>query len=154
MSELGDLIEDFDPGDLFPQRVLEVDGLVEVEVGAILGPGAYALLRDSEVVYVGKAKVLVQRIYAHKNALRRAKEGKSQLPGTKVVRFNGVRVYPCALTDIDAVEQALIRKHCPRYNERHRPKPGTKMTLQQVGFDFTRLGVTQVEATPIFRRRF
>ena len=153
MSELGELLEEFDPGDAFPLRVIEVDGIEEVTVSSILQPGAYALLRNGEVVYVGKAKVLLQRLYAHFNSMKRLREGKPALPGTKQVAFNGIRVYPCAITDIDALEQGLIRKHCPRYNEKHRPKPGTKMTLEQVGFDFARLGIATVVATPVFRRR-
>lgn len=154
MGDVGELLEEWDAGDSFPLRTIcEVESQEEVEGTAILQAGVYALCRGEEVVYVGKAKILLTRIYAHFNAMDRAKWGKKPLRGTKGVVFNRIRLFPCDEADLDALERALISRFCPRYNDRMRPKVGTKMTLEQVGFDITRLGVTNVVATPMFRRR-
>ena len=152
MSEIGDLLEEWDDGELPPAMRTLCEIGERVDVSALLGPGCYALCRGETVIYVGKAKVLITRIYAHFNAMARTRRGKKPLPGTKGVLFNAVKVFPCKLVDIDAAERALIGQYRPRYNDRHVPPPKEKLTLQQVGFDFTRIGLGPVKTTPIWRR--
>lgn len=152
MSDIGELIEEWDTGEEFPLHFLS-SIVEEVDASAMLGPGVYALCRSGKVLYVGKAKLLVQRIYTHHNAMDRFRRGKKPLRGTKGIVFNELRIFPCKAIDLDLLEQKLIRKFCPRYNERICPKPGERMTLEQIGFDLTKLGVTLVQATPVFRRR-
>lgn len=154
-SEVGELLEEFED---FEEGFISGPSTPASEFlscPAMLGPGVYALLRGDTIIYVGKAKVLLQRLYAHWNMADRIRRGKvvSDKTNVKSVIFTGFQVYPCLASDLDRVEREMIARHRPRYN--HRLVPKGKSTLSQVGFDYTRLGVTLVQATPVFvRRRF
>ena len=92
-----------------------MDGFVDVSL--VLRQGVYILLHQGVVVYVGKAKVMLGRVYSH-----RVKWGsKSRKPVTgsipaKGMLFDQVMIRPCFSTDIDALEAELIARHRPRYN--------------------------------------
>ena len=151
MGNLADFLEEWDDGESpMARAVCEIGA--DVDVSHMLGPGCYALCRAGEVLYVGKAKVLIIRIYAHYNAMARRRKGQKPLPGTKGVAFNSVKIFPCKLVDITIAERALLRRFRPRYNDRHVPPPEEKLTLQQVGFDFTRIGLGPAKVTPLWRR--
>lgn len=154
MSEVEELMDEFevDEGVFVPPPRELVNELVDVP--SLMGPGIYALLRGDVVIYIGKAKVLIQRLYAHWNTADRVRRGKlvSDKNNVKTLVFTGIKVFPCHASDLDKIERQLIARYRPKYN--HRLVPKGKMTLEQCGFDFTRLGITQVEATPVFRRRF
>lgn len=118
----------------------------------LFGPGVYALLFQGEIVYIGKAQVLIQRLYAHWNAMCRLRSGKPQFErGPRGFVFAGVKVLPCPVADLNRIEKQMIARHRPKHNRRLIPEG--KMTLEQVGFDLTRLGVTSIAPTPMYRRR-
>lgn len=141
MGELSELIEEWpDLGDEFNTPAAKAFG--SVEISAILGPGIYALCRGGEIVYIGKAKLLVQRLYNQWNLMQRRKAGRP-LPKTgafsrvKAVVFNGIKVWPCQLSDLDRLEREMIAKHRPKYNILL--VPNGKVSLTAVGFDYTKL---------------
>lgn len=108
---------------------------------AVLGPGVYALFLYGECVYIGKAKRVLHRLYAHKSLWERVRQRKA-LPkggarGVKAIRFNGVGVYSCKEVDLDWIERVMIEKYRPRHNTLL--KPDTKVSLAKAGFDFTPL---------------
>lgn len=122
------------------------------DVRGMFGPGVYALLRDGEVIYVGKAKVLVQRIYNHWNAMCRLRSGKESLTrGPQAFIFSGLKILSCPVYDLDRIEKQMISRFRPKHNTRLVPKG--KMTLEQIGFDITRLCISKVVETPMYRRR-
>mgnify|MGYP001607187402 CR=1 FL=1 len=117
----------------------------------LFGPGVYALTVSGDIVYVGKARVLVQRLYAHWNSMCRLRSGKPAFNrGPKGFVFAGVKILPCPIIDLDRIERQMIARHKPKHNKKLVPEG--KMTLEQIGFDLTRLGF-QVSETPIYRRR-
>lgn len=100
-----------------------------VEVSATLRAGVYVLVHHDEVVYVGKSKVMLGRIYTHRVAWgskRRTRRTDAIPP--KGILFNRVFVHPCRLDEVDALEQSLIAKYHPRYNTQH--KSGMPPELQ------------------------
>lgn len=108
----------------------------------VLGPGVYALFLYGECVYIGKAKRVLHRIYAHKNLWERVRK-REKLPrggplaNIPAIRFNGVGVYPCTEVDLDWVERAMIEKYRPRHNKQMKPKG--QVSLAKAGFDFSAL---------------
>lgn len=124
---------------------------------AVLGPGVYALFLYGECVYIGKAKRVLHRLYAHKNLWERLRQRKTlprsgPLSGVRAIRFNGVGVYPCKEVDLDWVERAMIEKYRPKHNIQL--KPEGQVTLAKAGFDFTALlrDRTQAEQPKLLRR--
>ena len=77
-----------------------------VDVSVILRAGVYLLYRRGRVVYVGKSRRLLHRLYSHRNA-----------------RFDAMKVVAVADELLDATEQALIAYFKPIYNANHKPKP-------------------------------
>ena len=136
MGEVAELLEEWPEFDQIAKAVPVVGTQVVpgfTDVAGLLGPGIYALLRWNEIVYIGKAKVLLTRIYSHKNALERKRKGKS-IPA---IPFSRVVIRPCSASDLDRLEGEMIRKYRPRYNERMVPKPervpGLKIDLVALG---------------------
>jgi excinuclease UvrABC nuclease subunit len=89
-----------------------------VDASVVLRPGVYALVYRGVVVYVGKSKAPLARIYTH-----RAQRGKSQpawLP-IKGITFDEIRVFPCRIEDLDKTEARFIARYRPRYNTQLRP---------------------------------
>ena len=87
------------------------------DVSGLLRGGVYMLLHYGTVVYVGKSKVMLGRIYSHRAAWGR----KSRKPITgnipaRGILFDQILVQPCPADRIDALEAELIRKYSPRYN--------------------------------------
>lgn len=91
------------------------------EVSAMLRGGVYMLLHRGTVVYVGKSKVLLGRIYSHRVAW--GKKSKRQITGNIPARgilFDQIFVQACASDKIDGLEAALIKQYHPRYNTQHK----------------------------------
>ena len=89
------------------------------DVSAILGPGVYALVKRGVVIYVGKSRSVWQRLYAHRSTANRAARGKpipTWLP-LKGFVFDEVWVRPCAFADLDRLEEEMINRYKPRFNE-------------------------------------
>lgn len=124
------------------------------DIDAILGCGVYALFFYRELVYVGKAKRLLHRVYAHRNMWERTRQRK-KLPTSgpfsaiKPIRFNGVGVQLCKEVDLDRIEQAMITKYRPKYNTNL--KPEGRISLEEMGFDFKLL--LKPPAEPRLERR-
>lgn len=152
MGAVGEFLEEFEFGDGVPQPGPRSSARAFASVVGLFGPGIYALTFQGEVVYVGKAQVLIQRLYAHWNSMCRLRSGKPMAErGPKGFVFAGVKILPCPMIDLDRLEKQMIARFRPRHNKRL--VPDGKMTLEQIGFDYARIGVTQVVETPVYRRR-
>lgn len=118
-------------------------------VDPVLGAGVYALLWYEEVVYVGKAKRVLHRLYQHRCHYERARQGRRLPANAKAIRFNAVGVISCKEVDLDWIERAMIEKYRPKYNVRMVPQG--KVSLERAGFDFTPL--LNIAAAPRAARR-
>lgn len=88
------------------------------DISDCLRGGVYVLLRLGEVVYVGKSKAMLVRIYSHRALARKRAPAWIKCRG---VVFDQVLVRPCHPDRVDELEQALIRQYSPRYNIQHNP---------------------------------
>jgi len=132
----------------------KITGLeVFVDLTAILGAGVYALFYAEELVYIGKAKKLLARIYAHRNMLERKRAG---VRGLKAVPFSRVKVYPCKEMDLDRLERELIERYQPKHNSNYiRPRPlAAPLTLNIGGIEIALGGVSIKPSVPNLERRF
>ncbi len=89
-------------------------------VSDVLRGGVYVLVWKGEVVYIGKSKCMVARIYAHRSLHRR--HPGSDVPKwlkVKGIKFDEIHVKPCLLSDVDRVEQEMIRLYKPKFNTYH-----------------------------------
>lgn len=151
MSELGEFLEEWDVWEGANRSPLNVVPSKEFKtMGPVFGPGIYALCRGDTILYIGRATTLIIRIYAHWNSMDRVKRGKEVPKGTKGIIFTSAKVFACPVSELDRVESEMIARFKPKYNLLKQPKG--KCTLEQVGFDYTRLGVTVVAPTPVYRR--
>jgi|SRR5882762_2464450 len=123
------------------QRLLD-QGFEDISV--LLSSGVYALCQGEIVVYIGKASVLVTRIYDHKLNLTRKQQGKALRlngpNGVKVIAFNRVLVCSCSKAEMGELEVQLILRFNPRFNTQHRPTQGTK-SLHELGVSLESLGL-------------
>lgn len=98
-----------------------------IDISAALRGGVYLLKHRGVVVYVGKAKVMLTRIYSHRKVWgdRRQRPANRDLPEwfpIKGIIFDSVSVLPVEAALVDRVEQELIKRYQPRYNIQHKPK--------------------------------
>ena len=147
MGEVEEFLEEWELGDVGMDTPPAGD---HANVTGMFGPGVYALCHGETIVYVGKAVVLIKRLYTHHNTLSRLRKGQQPLKGAKAIYFNQVMIWPCRKGDLDRLEREMIARYRPRRNALL--KPEGKVSLEAVGFDLTRLR-TGVAATPMFRRR-
>lgn len=114
------------------------------DISILLGSGVYALCQGEVVVYIGKASILVTRIYDHKLNLTRKQMGKTlRLNGpnpVRVVPFNRVMVCPCSKGEMSELEMQLILRFNPQFNIQHRPTQGVK-SLHELGVSLESLGL-------------
>jgi len=84
-----------------------------IGVGEILRAGVYALVWRGRVIYIGKSKKMLVRIYSH-----RANKGKARniFTSAKPFSFDDVFIRPCSLEVIDELERDLINLYRPKYN--------------------------------------
>lgn len=123
-----------------------------VDVTAILRCGVYALLREGAVVYVGQSRKMLARVAAHKSNWGR-KSTPSWMPAScRGILFDEVRVLPCRVEDLDAIERAMIDLYKPRYNIRLKSPDFTTvamtLTVGEVSVPFNHR-----PPTPAFERR-
>lgn len=99
------------------------------DISSLLRPAIYILLRDGEVMYVGKSKHPLFRIQSHKNQhlyLKNKKKSIKTVYGKRYVKeipFNEIKLLPCDEDKLDETEIALIKQLNPRYNYIHKPTP-------------------------------
>jgi excinuclease UvrABC nuclease subunit len=103
---------------------MELEGFLNV--GQILRSGVYALVHRREVVYVGRSKTMLVRIYSHRNIAADKRRGKNkEFPSwypIKGIVFDDVWIRPCPTEDLDRVEREMIAKYRPKYNQLLVPK--------------------------------
>ena len=90
-----------------------------VDVGEILCSGVYALVHRRQVVYVGKSKNMLTRIYSHRHVYGDRRGKRKQFPSwypIKGILFDRVWVRPCPLDQMDSLEREMIARYRPRYN--------------------------------------
>jgi excinuclease UvrABC nuclease subunit len=123
-----------------------------LDFSALLGPGIYALVVRGEVIYVGKAKRLLSRIYAHKTNGRRTVSRSTFRD--KPIYFTHIWVCPCKEIDLDRIEREMIHRYRPKENTNLVPKDRT-LTLENSGFNFIVLGVDLRQSQiGVIERRF
>lgn len=93
---------------------MEEDGFYSVT--GLLASGVYALLRRGRVVYIGQSVRLFARLSGYVNAQTRKHQVKFGPHVVRGIAFDEIWIRPCSLEDLDDLEEALIRKHLPRYN--------------------------------------
>ena len=118
---------------------MELQGALDIST--TLRSGVYALCVKGEVVYVGKAKNFLNRLYTHRSqwqAKRRGRTTPSFIP-VKGVLFDEVHVWPCALDVIDSLEREKINLYKPRFNKVHktREKVSIPVTIRVLGKPMT-----------------
>ena len=95
-----------------------------VDASSMLQGGVYILLHRREIVYIGKAKSFLSRIYTHRSTWSRLRKGDklaNWLP-TKGIMFDQFFLRPCRPDLVDALERELIAAHNPKYNTQLRTK--------------------------------
>lgn len=151
-GEVEEFLEEFEFGNVGLVPGAKTGAAVFEDRGGMFSSGVYALTLHGEIIYVGKAKVVIQRIYAHWNAMCRLRSGKPPFErGPQAFVFTGMKLCPCSNYDLDRIEKQMIARYRPKHNTRLVPKG--RVSLEEVGFDFIRFGIANVVETPVYRRR-
>lgn len=132
---------------------MEVHGFIDAS--AMLRGGIYALEYQGKVVYIGKAKSMLVRIYTHRNNARK-RAPPWMPPSAKGIVFDNVWVRPCHPDEVDDLEHALINFYRPRYNIQLKQlgNPRLKVPIEiRSGDAVVQLGGPRPPA-PILERRF
>lgn len=88
-----------------------------VDVSVVLRCGVYLLLHRGTVVYVGKSKLMLGRVYNHRVAWGRSSRKRiTQAIPARGILFDQVLMHPCRLDEIDEIEASYIEQYAPRYN--------------------------------------
>lgn len=98
-----------------------------LDMSKMLESGIYLLSRKGKVVYVGKSKCLLTRIYTHRSFARR--HTPAFLQHAKGIVFDACHVLPAPIHKLDALEQELISHYRPIHNTRHNPQEGDKINI-------------------------
>lgn len=90
-----------------------------IDIGESLKAGIYLLTYKREVVYVGKSKELLRRLYEHRLNYLRFKVGKKGHPYSQAqpILFDGIMIHPCNPHDLDRLERQYIALHQPKHNK-------------------------------------
>jgi|SRR5882672_1590063 len=91
--------------------------------------GVYALVKKGQVVYVGKSKQPLQRIFTHvrnrNKPIGNALYGKVDVGPSvngKGIAFDTVWFLPCMLGQLYTLEVHFIKMFMPKHNDKHNPK--------------------------------
>lgn len=111
---------------------MKLDGFVNVSEA--LKCGVYALVSKGEVVYVGKSKCMLVRIYSHRNARAKSKTLPSWFP-VKGIAFDEIHVQPCHPDRLDQLEFDMINRYKPRFNNllKTQAKIGSPFSIEANG---------------------
>lgn len=93
---------------------MQLEGFTDVS--QILQGGVYALVHRGVVVYVGKSKVMLGRVYSHRVTWGKKSQKAVGLKPIKGILFDAIWIRPCVLDQIDELEYAMINLYKPRYN--------------------------------------
>jgi GIY-YIG catalytic domain len=95
---------------------MELEGFANV--GEVLKSGVYALVYRGAVVYIGKSKVMLTRIYTHRSMYARSRKPLGSLPWlSKGIKFDDVWVRPCPSAKLDQLEYEMINRYKPKHNQ-------------------------------------
>lgn len=100
-----------------------IEGFTEVSLA--LRSGVYVLVHKGVVIYIGKSKSMLGRIYAHRSLWgrkARGQEGPHWLP-IKGILFDQIFVCPCPTDRLDEFEAEMIDLYKPKFNTRLK-RPG------------------------------
>lgn len=129
---------------------LEITGFTNAS--AILQGGVYMLVRKGEIVYIGKAKRMLNRLSAHLSvwAAKKKERIPSFLP-LKGIYYDEVLICPVHPDRIDAEERRLIDIYRPRYNTQLKTSGpiSSEITLLVSGYE---LKLNKEPSEPIRRR--
>lgn len=128
---------------------MELSGFISVS--EVLKSGVYALVHHGVIVYIGKSKTMIARIYTH-----RAQWGKKSMPWLPVkgILFDEVFVRPCPLHLLDSLEYDMINLYKPKFNTqlKHFGKSTAPVELVINGITLT-LNRPPINPHPIIERR-
>ena len=101
---------------------MEIDGFANV--AEILKCGVYLLVRKGQVVYVGRSKSMLSRIYSHRIAWQRVRKGLKPHPflNIKGMLFDEILIQPCHPDKVKDLELQMIAKYRPKHNIVGMPK--------------------------------
>lgn len=123
-----------------------------LDLSALLQSGVYVLLHRERVVYVGKSRMVLKRLYAHRNLWERKRKGLRTLTRSnlKGIPFDQVYFYPCAIEELDSREFELIQRFQPRHNVQLKSPPPP--LRREVRLTINGLGFTLNPTSPRLRR--
>ncbi len=99
---------------------VELSGFIDVS--AVLQGGVYVLVHRGEIVYIGKAKRMLNRVYAHLSiASAKAKRTVPSWLPIAGVYYDAIFIRPCHPDHVDALEREMIDLYRPRHNDRLKP---------------------------------
>lgn len=113
-----------------------------LNISKLMHCGVYALVKKGVVVYVGKSKQPMMRIYTHvKNrgkplgvSLNSESNAKCIKENGKGITFDSVWFLPCMLGQLWTLEVHFIKMFAPKHNIRHnpdlKPRPPSKEPAQ------------------------
>ena len=100
-----------------------------LNISKLMHCGVYALVKKGEVVYVGKSKQPLMRIYTHvKNRGRKmganiySKDDCGPSVNGKGISFDSAWFLPCMLGQLWTLEVHFIKMFMPKHNVRHNPE--------------------------------
>lgn len=108
---------------------MEIEGFTAVS--PVLRSGIYALVQKGQIIYIGKAKCILNRAYTHRSNWVRTRKGQAipeWLQTQKGILFDELHVMPCPEHLLDAEERRLIDIYRPTLNKLL--KPNTLMTRE------------------------
>lgn len=90
------------------------------DITAALKGGVYVLRQRGVVVYVGKARIMLMKIHAHREGARKGVAPWSPVPG---IVFDSVEVFPEHPDRVDALYARLTEELAPTYRPFVMPLP-------------------------------
>lgn len=99
------------------EETVQLDGFVEVS--EVLRSGVYVLLAKGKVVYVGKSKAMLARLYTHRQNYISRRRGKTPewLTAVKGIFFDEIHIRHCPVDQLDALEREMIDRYRPIINK-------------------------------------
>ena len=122
-----------------------------IDCSQMMRGGVYLLKHRGEVVYIGKAKCFLSRIYSHRSMWSKARKGE-KVPSwlgdmCKGIIFDQIHLRPCAPEIADRLERELIALHKPKHNIQH------VRDIAPISAVLALAGISKVRPRPQFERR-
>jgi excinuclease UvrABC nuclease subunit len=92
---------------------LEIEGFLAISES--LRSGVYLLAHKGVIVYIGKSKTMLNRIYAHRSLWGKKKPEWLSIRG---ILFDEVFIRPCPVDLLDELEFEMINLYKPKLNQR------------------------------------